>query len=265
MNIELSKTRSTPSNFLERYQLTIFFILVLAAAIAASTVGYLQKNESFAMLAILSPSITAIVLTALLSGWSGLRDLLVKQIVRPVAWRWVLVAAFLIPTVAALAIYLHSLFGGPQLVFEFGIPQTIFIVLISIGEEFGWRAFALPRLQTKYSALTASLILGIIWGAWHFPPAYLLNTAVPSGMPFGIFMIWVVTATLLITWVYNNSKSVLMAIIMHSTANAAFGFLPLLPEWVGQMTTFWVFLGLLAAITVAVVGFYGPARLTRTA
>lgn len=263
MNIELSETRSTPSSFLERYQLTLFLILVMAAAIAASTVGYLQKNESFAMLAIFSPSITAIILTALLSGWSGLHDLIVKQVARPVAWRWVLVAVFLIPTVAALAIYLHSLFGGPKLVFKFGIPQAIFIVLISIGEEFGWRAFALPRLQTKFSALTASLILGIIWGAWHFPPAYLLNTAAPSGMPFGVFMIWVVTATILITWVYNNSKSVLMAIVMHSTANAAFGFLPLLPEWVGQMTTFWVFLGLLALIMVAVVMFFGPARLTR--
>ena len=265
MNIELSKTRSTPSSFLERYQLTIFFVLVMAASITVSTIGYMQKNENLAMLAILSPSITAIILTALLSGRSGLRDLLVKQLVRPVAWRWVLVAAFLIPTVAALAIYLHSLFGGPQLVFEFGIPQAIFIVLISVGEEFGWRAFALPRLQTKHSALTASLILGIIWGAWHFPPAYLLNTAAPSGMPFGVFMIWVVTATILITWVYNNSKSVLMAIVMHSTANAAFGFLPLLPEWVGQMTTFWVFLGLLVLITIAVVMFFGPARLTRNA
>ena len=265
MNIELSKTRSTASSFLERYQLTIFFVLVMAASIMASTVGYMLENEGFAMLALFSPSITAIILTALLSGRGGLRDLLVKQLVRPVAWRWVLVAAFLIPTVAALAIYLHSLFGGPQLVFSFGIPQAIFIVLISFGEEFGWRAFALPRLQTKHSALTASLVLGLIWGFWHFPPSYLLNTATPSGMPFGVFMIWVVTATILITWVYNNSKSVLMAIVMHSTANAAFGFLPLLPEWVGQMTTFWVFLGLLALITVAVVIFFGPARLTRNA
>jgi hypothetical protein len=54
-----------------------------------------------------------------------------------------------------------------------------------------------------------------------------------------------------------------MAIVMHSTANAAFGFLPLLPEWVGQMTTFWVFLGLLVLITAAVVMFFGPERLTR--
>jgi len=265
MNIELSQTRSTGSIFLERYQLTIFFVLVMAASITASTIGYVLKNENFAMLALLSPSITAIILTALLNGRNGLRDLLVKQLVRPVAWRWVLVAALLIPTVAALAIYLHSLFGGPKLVFAFGIPQVIFIVLISFGEEFGWRAFALPRLQKKHSALTASLVVGLIWGFWHFPPSYLLNMATPVGMPFGVFMIWIITASILITWVYNNSKSVLMAIVMHSTANATFSFLPLLPEWVGQMTTFWVFLGLLVAITVAVVKFFGPARLTRNA
>ena len=105
MNIELSETRSTASSFLERYQLTIFFVLVMAASIMASTVGYVLENEGFAMLALFSPSITAIILTALMSGRGGLRDLLVKQLVRPVAWRWLLVAAFLIPAVAALFIW----------------------------------------------------------------------------------------------------------------------------------------------------------------
>jgi hypothetical protein len=62
-----------------------------------------------------------------------------------------------------------------------------------------------------------------------------------------------VAATILITWVYNNTKSVLVAILMHSAANATFNYLPLLPEFVGQLTIFWVFIGLLWLITIPVL------------
>jgi membrane protease YdiL (CAAX protease family) len=140
---------------------------------------------------------------------------------------------------------------------------VIVILLISLGEEFGWRGFALPRLQERFSALNASLVLGVVWGFWHFP-GFLIGTGVPLDLPFGVFLLWTVLATVLMTWIYNNTGgSILSAILFHSAANATFNYLPLLPEWAGQGTTFDVFLGLVLLAVVAVVARYGARRLVR--
>jgi membrane protease YdiL (CAAX protease family) len=159
----------------------------------------------------------------------------------------------------------HSFFGGPSLGLRTTqlIPQLIVILLISLGEEFGWRGFALPRLQERFSALNASLVLGLVRGFWHFP-GFLVGAGVPLNMPFGVFLLWIILATILITWVYNNTGgSILSAILMHSAANATFNYLPLLPEFVGQMTTFVIFLGLIFVVTLVVIALNGAKRLVR--
>ncbi|MCB0099614.1 MAG: CPBP family intramembrane metalloprotease [Caldilineaceae bacterium] len=138
----------------------------------------------------------------------------------------------------------------------------IVILLIALGEEYGWRGYALPRLQQRYNALVASLILGLIWGVWHFP-GYLIGVGVPLEMPLYLFMLWVLAATILITWVYNNTRSVVAAILMHVAANVTFNYLPLLPEFTEQMTTFWLFLGVVWLVFVVVVILFGPSTLMR--
>lgn len=180
--------------------------------------------------------------------------------------RWSLVALLLFPVAAVSGLLIHSFFGGPQLDLRTTslLPQVIVILLISLGEEFGWRGFALPRLQKRLSALNSSLILGVIWGIWHYP-GFLIGAGVPLDMPFAVFVLWTVLAAILMTWVYNNTGgSVLSAILMHSAANATFNYLPMLPEFVGQMTTFSVFLGLLTLVVVLVVHRYGPGTMVRS-
>jgi len=142
------------------------------------------------------------------------------------------------------------------------MPQIMVIALIAVGEEIGWRGYALPWLQQRYSALTASLILGVVWGFWHYPGS-LIGVAVPSGMPFSAFMLWVVLATILMTWVYNHTQSILLAIIMHATANAAFNYLPLLPEFTGRMGSFWLLLGLLGLMATVMIWRNGPQTFVR--
>jgi membrane protease YdiL (CAAX protease family) len=187
---------------------------------------------------------------------------LVKQTIQPVKFRWILASLGTIPLIAAVAIGLHSLFGGPALAIRSTqlFPQVIIILLIALGEEYGWRGYALPRLQQSYNALVASLLLGLVWGFWHFP-AYLIGVGTPQQMPFFVFMLWVIIATIFMTCVYNNTSSVLLAVLVHSAANATFNYLPLLPEFTGQIATFWLFLGLLGLVTVAVIIVFGPNSL----
>jgi len=98
------------------------------------------------------------------------------------------------------------------------------LVFFGFGEEVGWRGFALPRLQAKSSALTASILLTFFWALWHWPlffyrPNYLaMGFTGILGWLFSLF-----TGSILLTWLYNSSKaSILMCAVFHATIDIAF-------------------------------------------
>ncbi len=260
---------ASPIFQIKSMQLSIFFVIVGLTISGALAFAAFMGDENFALIGvvILGPSMTAVLLTALFTGRTGLRQLLVKQMTLRFGVQWYLVAFLVIPTIALIAIGLRSLFGGPDLEFWRSslFPKIAFLVLISLGEEFGFRGYALPRLQVRFNALQASLVLGLLWGFWHFP-GFLAGTGVPLDMPFYVFMLWVIPATIMITWVYNNTRSLVTAIAMHTAANFSFSFFPLIPEMTGtgELATFWVFLGVLWASAIAVVIVFGPTHLSRT-
>jgi len=90
-----------------------------------------------------------------------------------------------------------------------------------MGEEIGWRGFALPRMQHGASAARATLVLGLLWALWHLPPFFYLDTYQKMGLwmyPFLAFTI--VCGNVVYTWIYNSSGgSVLMAILFHTSFN----------------------------------------------
>jgi membrane protease YdiL (CAAX protease family) len=131
------------------------------------------------------------------------------------------------------------------------MPQLVVIILIALGEEYGWRGFLLPRLMNKFNLFYSSIILGLIWGFWHFP-AYLIGTGVPLQMSFMVFLLWVILGTLFISWIYYYTKSVLTSILAHIGANAAFNYLLILPEFTGSMNTFWIFIFYLSMMMMIV-------------
>ncbi|MCK5152289.1 MAG: CPBP family intramembrane metalloprotease, partial [Candidatus Thorarchaeota archaeon] len=126
-------------------------------------------------------------------------------------------------------------------------------------EEAGWRGFALPKLQERYSALTSSLILGVIWACWHLP-LYLIETR----MPFYIYLPLVTVLTILFTWLYNNTKgSLIIAVLAHFcfnfTASWFVGYLGLLP----QMVFYIAGSVMLIPYVVVVIIYFGKAKLSR--
>lgn len=89
-----------------------------------------------------------------------------------------------------------------------------------LGEELGWRGFALPMLQRQVSALQASLIVGFAWAAWHYP-ALLLDRE-SNTTPIWLFTVFVLAATILMTWMYNSTRgNVLLAVLFHASFNAS--------------------------------------------
>ena len=109
-----------------------------------------------------------------------------------------------------------------------GAAAAIFIVGILSGpvEEPGWRGYALDRLQTLYSALGASLVLGVIWALWHLPLFFIegtyQNLLGPGSWRYWLFFVAILPGSVISTWVYNNTgRSVLAVVLLHSFGNAA--------------------------------------------
>jgi len=167
--------------------------------------------------------IAALTVVALTDGRPGLRDL-GRRILR---WRvppvWYAVVFVLPVLVVGATIALLMLFGAAPLDWtkQPSIPGVaIFfaiLMLLPVGapvaEEIGWRGFALPRLLAGRSALTASLILGVIWGVWHLP-VVLSTPELRVPVPF---MLAVVPLSVLTTWIFLHTRSsVFIAILFHA-------------------------------------------------
>jgi len=214
--------------------------LILAIAIswsvelplAAAAQGWLNLQIPVAIhyLAAFGPMLAGIIMTWVTGGSDGLKELWG----RATKWRAGLTgAAFAIlsPIVLfALASIAIRLMGGEwpdlRLLGEVNyLPflgvwvLPLWLATYGFGEEIGWRGFALPRLQKGRSALSASVILGLMWSAWHVPAFLYLDTyvnagglAVFPGVAFGIVM-----GAIVLTWLYNTTRgSVLMVAIWHA-------------------------------------------------
>ncbi|MUV56554.1 CPBP family intramembrane metalloprotease [Halogeometricum sp. CBA1124] len=157
-----------------------------------------------------------------------------------VGWVW-WIAAFGIP-VAIIVVTTGILvaIGGPvdptQLSVSPALVAVVFIFGLTVSgglnEEPGWRGFAQPYLNDRYSATTASLIIGVVWAFWHLPYFFIPITPHSGftvvnqiGWFVGIFLLSVILA-----WAYNNTGSVLIVMVLHAMANTADVLLPLAPE-----------------------------------
>jgi membrane protease YdiL (CAAX protease family) len=133
-----------------------------------------------------------------------------------------------------------------------------------LAEEIGWRGYALPGLQQRYSALTASLILGIIWALWHFSPVNFATL-----WPYAFWYIYnVIPFTIIVTWVYNNTnESLLLVALFHTASNVSDWMVPTMPT-VSNATGIrpFIILGTIVWITaLAITAIYGSRHLSHKA
>jgi membrane protease YdiL (CAAX protease family) len=191
-----------------------------------------------------APTITALLLTWRYAGGTELRRLLSRALIWRVSPVWYVVAIAGPALIMLLAMSIHVLLGGtaPDYV-PFGARWLIvainFVLVLLIGgplgEEFGWRGFALQSLEARFSPLWASLILGIIWTVWHLPLFFISDSAQHS-LPFGMYALLTIPLTLLITWVYHSSgDSLLLVMLFHSAVNTWSGPLMISPEAAGSI------------------------------
>ena len=139
-----------------------------------------------------------------------------------------------------------------------------------MGEELGWRGYALPRLQSHYSAVTSSLIIGVAWCFWHTPLFWAPAGTTISGheitlMAVAKYLAYLCGFSVLHTWVFNNSSgSALLPVALHTSSNAVVPLL-LFPDRDrdASLTLEWLALVPLWVVALALIAFYGGARLRR--
>jgi uncharacterized protein len=96
----------------------------------------------------------------------------------------------------------------------------------SVGEEFGWRGYALDRLQQRWGWLPSALLLGVIWSAWHYPLKFLSGTT-QSETPQWIFFLSTTSLAVIMSWVYNNSACSLFGmLLLHTFENITVVIVP---------------------------------------
>jgi len=236
---------------IEKNEIVLYSAIVISFSSLLCYASYKTDNSNLSILTVFTPSIVALIFTAITKGKKGVYELFIKQIVKKVDFKWLLLSFFGIPLIASLAMLTSLNFDISRFNLRTTqlLPQIVVIILIALGEEYGWRGFLLPKLLIKFNLFYSSIILGLIWGCWHFP-AYMIGTGVPLQMNFLVFLLWVILATLFINWIYYYTKSVLTSILAHISANAAFNYLLILPEFTKSMTTFWILILYLSVVVV---------------
>ncbi len=213
-------------------RVALFFVATYALTWALFAPILLSGQPLFALplglnalffFATVAPSLVACVLAAVQGGRRGLAALLGQATLWRFGLRWYVTALLLAALLDALALAVEILAGRGPRSLRLTFQIQLVIPFAALGEEFGWRGYALPRLQKLSRPLPAALLLGIVWACWHLPYFVVAgNYPSPAALYFIPFAIQIVASSVLISWIYNRTGGSLLAtIIYHAALNIA--------------------------------------------
>lgn len=273
MNIQTTDYRAKD---FESRNLTCFFLLtfgiswttaaliaVLGLDMSPSGSGLIQPlNVLIGVMGSISPSFAAFVVTGFSEGRVGVKALWQRFWNRNMSLVWLILILFFYDIFRLIAnLIARAVDGQAYPIIDSSAPLWMSILALvaafiysGVAEEFGWRGYALPRFQARWSSLTSSIVLGLIWMSWHVPFFFI------PGLPlyqrdFWQWAPWLLMSSFFQTWFFNNTKgSVLAAALFHATMNASLVVLP-------TLVSAWYYYGLLFLAVIFIVVIFGPMNL----
>lgn len=232
---------TTIKAFIKRHPVLTYFALTFAIswggillALGPEGLWDSERFEAQVPLAVLTliagPSVAGVLTTVLVDGWAGLRNLWARLLRWRVGGEWYAVALLTAPLVVAATLLTLS-FASPVFlpaIVTASDKETLLLSGLMAGlaagffEELGWTGLATPQLRQRYGFFATSLILGVVWGAWHFPPAMWGSGDSAGATPLILNVIVAMFAILLpyrvlMVWVYDHTESLLVAMLMHAS------------------------------------------------
>ncbi|MFW3169242.1 CPBP family intramembrane glutamic endopeptidase [Geodermatophilus sp. CPCC 206100] len=249
----MSSTRA----WVRQHRLTTFFLLTYLVSWAPwplAEAGLVPEAYFFFPG---GPLVAAVVVIALADGAAGYRELLARLLRWRVGWQWYVVAIAL-PALLVLATgWAVSWLGGAAPDLSGVVWADVAIVLAvrlvdptdgAMGEEPGWRGYALPHLQLGTSPLGAATVLGVLAAGWHLPLVVTGNLSA-VGLPTTVLI------TFLYVWLFNRTGgSLLMPLLFHASQGAfTYGMLGFDDADLRRAAL--VYLGFVAVAVAATVAF----------
>ena len=218
---------------LRRYPLVGYFILaygftwMITVPLAASAQGWLPWSLPLPLhyLAQFGPMLAALVMTGITSGAAGLRELAGRvspRRLRPVWWLIGISPIALFALAAVIARVIDGAWPALRQVGEINFLPYLGVLVVPLwlltngcGEEIGWRGYALPRLQQAHGAVSATLMLGVLWACWHLPYFFYLPNYRSMGMiGFPSFALGLLSGAVLLTWLFNSTGGSVLAVAL---------------------------------------------------
>jgi len=255
MNTSSASSHTTSSSgdlrqTIRRHPLFFYFLLayaiswVLLIPYVLSEWGVLSGNYNLLyVLHTFGPAASAILVTAVIEGKAGLQRLRERIRQRRASWLWYAFILLGIPALVMLGIVVQpgALDSFQGLTARVLVSYPIYYIIVffgggPLGEEIGWRGFALPRMQPRYGPLWGTLLLGVLWSFWHLVD---FLTASKGGGPsaslvtylvnFPVFFLMVVSLAVVFTWIFNRTGgSIFTALLAHTSFNTPeLTFIPL--------------------------------------
>ncbi|MCC6457402.1 MAG: CPBP family intramembrane metalloprotease [Caldilineaceae bacterium] len=244
-------------SFIKRHPLLTYFALVFAISwggfiivigpgnLPMTTMQFETLGPVVYLLIFAGPSIAGLLVISLVFGQAGLRELLAHLLRWRVDARWYALALLATPLLAATVNFALALLSPAFLpgiftaddkasLLLFGITMAL---LVGFFEELGWTGFAIPMLRQRYGILATGLIVGLIWGAWHFL-LFWESDSFSGAFPLALLLVrlfaWLPAYRVLMVWVYDHTESLLVAMLMHTSLVAS--QLILMPLTTGEDT-----------------------------
>ena len=228
----------------------------------------------YAVLAMLAgPTISGVLLTALMAGRNGLRELGARALAWRVGGRWVAAALLTAPLLWAATLVALSFVSPSFLTGAYTSTDKAALILLGVSvalaagifEEIGWTGFAVPQLRRTHGVFASGLIVGILWGAWHVLTNVFWTSRVSAGdLPLSIFLPasllglplgYLAAFRVLMVWVYDRTRSLLVAMLMHASLTASVVILDPAAITGVNLLIYSFALAAVVWLAVAVVGF----------
>lgn len=242
-------------------------ILIAVLGLDMSTTGsrpIQPLNVLIGVMGSISPSLAAFIVTGFTEGRISVKALWKRFWNRNISFKWLVVILFLYDVCRLIAnLIAHVVDGQTYQILDSSTPWWMSILALvaafiysGLAEEFGWRGYALPRFQARLSALTSSIVLGLIWMSWHIPFFFIPGLPLYQRDLLG-WAPWLLMTSILQTWIFNNTKgSVLAAALFHATMNTSLVILP-------TQDSLRYYYALLFVIIIFIVVVFGPENLVK--